>query len=54
MKKSTGQKASRTVRSLPRPAVSAKKAGRVRGGRAGGDKNKYMEIKLKEVIVSGV
>ena len=24
------------------------------GGRAGGDKQKYMEFKLKEVLVSGV
>jgi hypothetical protein len=26
----------------------------VRGGRTGGDRGKYLEVKLKEVLISGV
>ena len=50
--KSRSVRKSKAVRSLSAKTLSPKQAKGIKGGRAGrGDKGKYLEIKLKEVLI---
>ena len=46
-KKATKRQRTTTVKDLPARGTKA-----IKGGRAGGDQPKYMDIKLKEVFIS--